>query len=136
MSRTSHPGQNPYSQLEIVPDRLATYPQHAAAREPYSKLEVDASHPDAKYLSTATVASANANSKNQEASERLKRRRKWILRLSLVGLIVVGAVLGGVLGTVLSKNHSSSPPQAVTGYGYSYYVFFISRCSRAKNTDL
>jgi hypothetical protein len=117
MSGTNHTDQEPYSQLEVVPTERGAHPQLQVlppGGEPYSKLEVSAESPDVKHMGTSIVTGTSTDIKEQpiistETGPRRSRRRIWIVWSSVIGVVVVGAVLGGVLGTVLSRHHSSPP---------------------------
>jgi hypothetical protein len=121
MPETRYAGQEPYSQLEVVPaERNADRHLQAVppGNEPYSALEVSAAHPDAKYFGASSITAAGADRKEYpvtlpETTPHRNHRRRWILWVLLIGVIVVGAVLGGTLGTIL--HHSKPQPSAVNG---------------------
>ena len=107
--------QEPYSGLEVVPDERATYPQlHAVgySYEPYSQLEATKAPCNEKnplVKSDISAAATDDETVPPTVPASAKRRRNWIVGLSIAAVVVVGAVLGGVLGTVLPQSHAKPP---------------------------
>lgn len=112
MAAHGYPGQEPYSQLEIVP-----HEQHT-----YSRLEVVPTQPVAKDIAQPSTAGAYPVFKEHqdpvptEANAGRSFWRRWAIWLILLGLVLVGAVVGGTVGG-LHSNHRSAPPAQPTGNG-------------------
>jgi hypothetical protein len=85
--------------------------------EPYSQREAVPVHRDKRPWAYPTTIekSADYDEPTNHPVTR-KRRRRWIVGGIIVGLVTVCAVIGGVLGSLLTKkNHSASAPQATDG---------------------
>lgn len=117
-------GGEPYSELEVVPTERNGFTQKesvAPGTEPHSQLEMVPILRGGTMFGFPEVVVADSGIEEPvnrlgAASLSRKRRRKWILWSFIVGVIViVGAVLGGVLGTTLHKQPKPSPPQATDG---------------------
>ena len=112
MATHGHPGQEPYSQLEIVPSEEHTY----------SHLEIVPTQPVAKDVTQPSTAEAYPVFKEHqdpilaEANAGRSFWRRWRIWLVLLGLILVGAVVVGTVGGLHSNHHSASPDQS-TGNG-------------------
>ena len=107
MAAHGYPGQEPYSQLEIVPPEEHTY----------SRLGVVPTQPVAKDVAQPSTAEAHPVFKEHqdpvptEANAGRSFWRRWAIWLILLGLILVGAVVGGTVGGLHSNHHSASPAQ-------------------------
>ena len=120
MPETRYASQEPYSHLEVVPAernnlQLQTVPP---GKETYSKLEASAARPDAKHFEALSITAVGADRieypvTSPETTSHRSRRRRWIVWVLLIGVIVVGAVLGGTLGNIL--HHPKPQPSAVNG---------------------
>lgn len=121
---TSSSGQEPYPGLEVVPAERANPPHLHALREqysqlepneePYSRLEVNQTSSKEKYslvqedvpTDAADDERAPPTTPGSVPSLSRRRRRNWIVGFSIAAVVVIGAILGGVLGTQLHKNHA------------------------------
>jgi hypothetical protein len=107
MAAHGYPGQEPYSQLEIVLPEEHTY----------SHLEVVSPQPVAKDIAQPGPAEAYPVSKEHQGSVLTEANagrsfwRRWAIWLILLGLILVGAVVRGTVGGLHSNHHSASPAQ-------------------------
>ena len=111
MAAHRYPGQDPYSQLEVVPPEERTYSRLEAV--PVQRVTDDiaqpstAAYPLSKEHQGPVLAEANAGRSFW---------RRWAIWLILLGLVLVGAVVGGTVGGLLSNHHSASQAQS-TGNG-------------------
>lgn len=119
---TSSSGQEPYPGLEVVPAERAIRPHlHAPLEQyshlepnqaPYSGLEVNQASGKEKYplvqgrVSTDAADDERVPPTTPGSAPALRRRRNWIVGSLIAAVVVIGAVLGGVLGTQLHKNHA------------------------------
>jgi hypothetical protein len=107
MAAHGYPGQEPYSQLEIVPPEEHTYSRH----------EVVPTQPVVKDIAQSSTAEAypvfkeHQGSVPTEANASRSFWRRWAIWLILLGLILVGAIVGGIVGGLHSNHHSASPAQ-------------------------
>ena len=99
MARQRGTGQEPFSQLEVVPsERSLADPEHFNAPSYYKPSSADAhrkEHPT--ILPEPTSSGSN--------------RRKWLIGGVLTAVVIVAVVLGATLGTLLghSKTHEPNP---------------------------
>jgi len=111
-----NPVPEPFSRLEVVPAERGALirPEIVPGRKEHSNLEFVGAQPETNYSDEAGIGAVYPSFKDEKErfSSTRTQRRKWIVWVVLACIVVVGAVLGGTLGTVLSKNHS---PQTTTG---------------------
>jgi hypothetical protein len=107
MAAHRYPGQDPYSQLEVVPPEEHTYSRLEAA--PIQPVTDDIAQP-----STAVYPLFKEQQGPVPAEANAGRSfwRRWAIWLILLGLVLVGAVVGGTVGGLLSNHHSASQAQS------------------------
>jgi hypothetical protein len=107
MAAHRYPSQDPYSQLEVVPPEEHTY----------SHLEAVPTQPVANDIAQPSTAVYPVFKEHQgpvpaEVNAGRSFWRRWAIWLILLGLILVGAIVGGTVGGLLSNRHSASPAQS------------------------
>lgn len=150
--------QQPYSTLEVAPDRapeLYETQKQVVPNQDASKYQDASQYPDASQYQDAsqypeTVPNTGAFGQQQYPSgvpqqttaQHTGRRTRWIVVGVLVGLLALGAILGGVLGTQLhhgssSSSSSSSPANSTnsTTPGSNVNVLANSRLAANNYTD-
>ena len=118
MTASRSTGRESYSQLEVVSTKHDDYSRLEKVplgTEPYSQLEAGSAPRNEKIFASPPVVESRTADQPPARSSSRKRRRSWIVGSIIVSLVVICAVLGGVLGTTLSKQHSATPPQATDG---------------------
>jgi hypothetical protein len=113
MAAPKSPAKEPYSGLEVVPVELEVTPDERTAHPHlHSTLEAHSTLHNEKYpLVPADGAASRPAEENHQSppnNARPKRRRKWIIGLSIAAfLVILAAILGGVLGTRNKGSDSS-----------------------------
>ena len=104
MAAHGYPGQDPDSQLEVVPPEEHTYSRlEAVPTQPVTNDTAQPSTAAYPLFKGPVLAEANADRSFW---------RRWAIWLILLGLVLVGAVVGGTVGGLLSNHHSASPAQS------------------------
>lgn len=107
MAAHGYPGQDPHSQLEVVLPEEHTY----------SRLEAVPTQPGTNDIAQPSTTAYPLSKGHQgpvpaEANSGRSFWRRWAIWLILLGLVLVGAVVGGTVGGLLSNHHSASQAQS------------------------